>query len=493
MNQPWLKSIFSSFLSVLFLFLLFNFYSSTAKTETQEDSLSTAAKKSDKKSKKNKNFKESGNQLTDEKGRNLIHYSFPLPDSLKPNYEFWKLIYSKYDKNQVVFHDTENMQIVYSVVDLTNLANQYPSENGLFQTGKKEKIQAEKERIRSILKKLAEGNNDPKNLSEEEKKIYHLFDSIKTPNKFSDALQPDRLRTQTGQKDKFLKAIEQSGAYLPEIEDILTSYGLPMEISRLPFVESMFNNDARSKVGASGIWQFMPQTGKLYVTVNPMIDERNDPIQATHAAARLLKANYDQLQSWPLAINAYNSGVQPLARAKVELGTDDIGIIATQYRRGGYQFASRNFYTEFLAALEVANHYKNYFGEIKRYPPFKYDTYTVQNPLPLYTLAETSGVSVNALQEINPSLSSAFFTPNKTFPGGRTIKIPPGTKAQFEKGAEIIASKRIGSTSYKVAQNDYTNPKRAAKIHNSKRKVASEKSANRRKKRIIRANANDTE
>src|SRR5262249_25405097 len=155
-----------------------------------------------------------------------------------------------------------------------------------------------------------------------------LFDSIDEPDKFSAAAEPGRIRIQTGQKDKFLKAIAWSGRYLTPIENIFTSYGLPMELTRIIFVESMFNLKARSKVGASGIWQVMPGTGRLFMNVNSVADERNDPIEATHGAALLLKSNFETLGAWPLAVNAYNSGPQNLMNAKMELGTDDIGIIA---------------------------------------------------------------------------------------------------------------------------------------------------------------------
>src|SRR5262245_9487206 len=395
--------------------------------------------------KKKKNKKEPAreeNQLSEKGERNLITFQFPLPESLRPNFEFWKLVYSQYDKNQAVVHDTEHLQVIYSVLNLdsplTDQNTDLPSQNS-----RSARIRAEKERIRSILLKLADGGYDPKDLDPEEQKIYHLFDTVEEPDKFKNAAQPGRIRTQTGQKDKFLRAIEQSGTLLTEIEDIFTSYGLPSDLTRLIFVESMFNLQARSKVGASGLWQFMRQTGRLFLNINTVVDERNDPIAASHAAAQLLKTNDERLGNGALAINAYNAGALSLARAVDELGTDDIGVIAKEYSGGGYKFASRNFYAEFLAALEVANHYKDYFGEISRSPRFEYELFTPQEPLPLMSLTDAAGVSLATLEDMNPAFNKIFFSGKKSFPAGYSLKIPPGTSTQFADAARRILDQSL--------------------------------------------------
>ncbi|MFO1518517.1 MAG: lytic transglycosylase domain-containing protein [bacterium] len=403
--------------------------------------------KPQKKSKKKAPPPKDDNQLSEKGDRKLIHFPFPLPEALKPNFEFWKQIYSKYDKNDRVFHDTEHLEVIYSVIHLKepeveNADGEAEEEIASPRAGRHSRLKEEKERIRGVLLKLAAGGYEEKDLSTEEKRIYHLFDSVDEPDKFKSAAETGRIRAQTGQKDKFLKAIEWSGAYLTEIEDVFTSYDLPHELTRIIFVESMFNPKARSKVGASGLWQFMPYTGRLFITVNSVVDERNDPIRATHAAAQFLKANFDSLGSWPLAVNAYNSGALNLSRAKEELGTDDIGIIAKNYRGGGYKFASRNFYTEFLAALEVANHYKDYFGEIERLPALKYETVTFDGPLPLVEVAQNCGIALSTLEEMNPGYSRVYFGSRKPLPSGYSLKIPAGMGEKFKKSAQETANRK---------------------------------------------------
>ncbi|HEX5032944.1 MAG TPA: lytic transglycosylase domain-containing protein, partial [bacterium] len=308
------------------------------------------AKKEKKKAKKgHKQEKGPANQLTNEAGRKLVHHDFVVPPELKSAVDFWKLVYSKYDRRYEVFHDTRDLSRIYSVLDFSDIyvSSLSDSERRVL---RKERIRDEKERIRAILLRLAAADYTLGQLDREERRIYDLFKSDPDPDKFYAATEDGRLRSQTGIQDKFLTGLAASGEYMEEIEDIFSSYGVPVEITRLVFVESMFNTKARSKVGASGIWQFMPGTGRLYMNIDGVADERNDPILASHAAAKLLRDNYQALGTWPLAINAYNSGRATLSRAVDSLGTSDIATIILNYSGGVYGFASRNFYPCFLAA-----------------------------------------------------------------------------------------------------------------------------------------------
>ena len=97
---------------------------------------------------------------------------------------------------------------------------------------------------------------------------------------------------------------------------MLKRHGVPEEIAALPHVESSFNPEAYSKVGAAGLWQFMPSTAKRFMRVDGIVDERLDPYSATEAAANLMLYNYRLLGSWPLTVTAYNHGPgRPQARA----------------------------------------------------------------------------------------------------------------------------------------------------------------------------------
>lgn len=249
--------------------------------------------------------------------------TFAVPAGMEKQVQFWVDVYTKYTSDQGVIHDAENINTVYEVVDLKGL------------TSEREK----QKRIDEIKKTIAEKLN-----SKEEK---------------------ERLRFQLGQKDNMQAAIHNSGRYLEDMEKIFKENNLPLELTRLAFVESSFNVMARSKVGASGIWQIMPYTAKPYKMITPTVDKRNHPLEATKLAAKLLRQNYAMLDSWPLAITGYNHGPTGVLRITKDHQTRNLAEIVQNVRsKKTFGFASRNFYASFLAALEVEKNAKKYFGDV---------------------------------------------------------------------------------------------------------------------------------
>jgi membrane-bound lytic murein transglycosylase D len=152
--------------------------------------------------------------------------------------------------------------------------------------------------------------------------------------------------------------------YLSEIERIFAAAGLPRELALLPHVESSFNSKAYSRAGAAGLWQFMPATGKRFMRIDNRVDERMNVRLSTIAATKLLRENYEELGTWPLAITAYNHGAYGMKQAVAAVGTNDFGTIVQRYQGPMFGFASKNFYAEFLAALEVVRHHKLYFADL---------------------------------------------------------------------------------------------------------------------------------
>ena len=265
---------------------------------------------------------------------------FPLYPSIKNNVTFWEDVYSRYSTTQGILHDQNDLQKVYGVVELVHW--DLPGAAHL----NKERIKSARQRYKSILEDLA-GGRPPR--SAEEKRVAALFPRGSS-HTFLKAR--DNIRLQVGQKDRFLEGFIRSGAYLPIIRKILQSHDLPAELAYLPHVESSFNPMAYSKAGASGLWQFTRSCGVQYLTVNDLVDERSDPYFSTEAAARFLKENYAQLGTWPLAITAYNHGRAGMVRAVREKGSYE-NIFKT-HETELFKFASRNFYSEFLAAMNVA-------------------------------------------------------------------------------------------------------------------------------------------
>ncbi|MFA6110894.1 MAG: transglycosylase SLT domain-containing protein, partial [Candidatus Latescibacterota bacterium] len=144
---------------------------------------------------------------------------------------------------------------------------------------------------------------------------------------------------------------------------ILREHGVPDSLAVLAFIESAFNPEARSKAGAVGLWQITRPAAVRLLRMDRHVDERRDPLKATAAAARILKQNYEALGHWPLAITAYNHGAAGIARGVREVGSQDLTALIDRYRGKAFGFAGKNFYAEFLAALEVIPRSALYFGD----------------------------------------------------------------------------------------------------------------------------------
>ena len=166
--------------------------------------------------------------------------TFQVDDHLKKNVDFWVSIYTKYGTDQGLIHDAKYVDIIYQILDLK------PGRAG------ERQIKAAKRHWHDLLLTLHHKQNHPESMTDEEKQVYQMFAKVNEPGKFLNAAHRKRLRFQLGQKDRFLEGLKMSGRYLPLMEDVFRKEGLPVELTRLPFVESSFNVHARSKVGLVG-------------------------------------------------------------------------------------------------------------------------------------------------------------------------------------------------------------------------------------------------
>ena len=232
-------------------------------------------------------------------------------------------------------------------------------------------------KIRVTLEDLAAGRSA--SYPEDAKRIAALIGSVPASEY---RLSADRVRNQAGLKDHFAAAIGRAGRYLPGIERLFTSRTLPLALTRLPFVESMFQENARSKVAAGGIWQIMPSTGRRFLRVSADVDERFDPLLAAGAAASVLQENFRYLGTWPLAITSYNHGQNGIARAIDEIGTPTSCTIIHYYDGPTFGFASRNFYAEFLAAANLYENREHFFPDSQPLPELTFDEMLVPHYVP---------------------------------------------------------------------------------------------------------------
>ena len=292
------------------------------------------------------------------------------------------------------------------------------------------RVQEAKARYTSLLRRFAAGSTD--NLTPHETRILHAFGAAAGPRDFRDAIE--RIRFQLGQADRFHEGLIRAAAWEKHIARTLTQHGVPAEIAALPHVESSFNLAAYSKVGAAGLWQFMPSTARRFMRVDGVVDQRLDPYSATEAAANLMLYNYHLLGTWPLAVTAYNHGPGGLRRAQEELGTSDIAVIVKRYQGKTFGFASRNFYVAFLAALEVDRHAERYFGPITRLPDTDSTPVELPDYIPVDALARAFKVDMGALRVLNPALRPPIWSGGRLVPRGYMLRLP-GTPPQAEIAA----------------------------------------------------------
>ncbi|WP_457575747.1 transglycosylase SLT domain-containing protein [Desulfomarina sp.] len=335
---------------------------------------------------------------------------FPHYPEIKKNIAFWKKIYSTYSLNDAVIHDSDNLSIIYEVIPL--LDSELPGADRLNRLTRKQALSHYSRLLRKIAKKR-------RATSPREKKILALF---RGPHKFRVmAKAADNVRIQTGQRERFLQGVIRAGAYMEEMKRIFRTMKLPEELAYIPHVESSFNTRAYSKFGAAGMWQFTRGTGRQYLAVNYTIDERLDPILSTKAAARYLKNSYLTLGNWPLAITSYNYGLAGMVRAVSAKGSYQ--KIFSGYDSGHFKFASKNFYSEFLAALEVAEKLeKTTRIRKKRYPPTRY--LKLRGFIHIDRIRSHFHLSHARIKALNPALRPPIFTGEKFIPKGYPLRLP---------------------------------------------------------------------
>lgn len=344
---------------------------------------------------------------------------FPVPDILISNVEFWKKIYTEVSLSEGLIHDRDYPEIIYAKVKGTS---------------KTPAVVQKRKEITSILNSIS--GKQKSEFTQSETEIYNKFNA--SPGALKGAV--DRIRFQQGQMERFKEGLKISGMYLDTIRGILKKHGVPLQLAYLPHVESSFNTHAYSKVGAAGMWQFMRGTGRLYgLEIDYVIDERRDPILATDAAARFLAANYRELQSWPLAITAYNHGVYGMKRAVKQTGSTDLAIIIQKYKSRSFQFASSNFYGCFLASCEIAENHKKFFPNLILDKPLKYNDLKLTGYIEPDIICKYMGITKSKLIALNPGIRPTAFEAHKMLPKGLILHIP----SEISKQDAIMAINSI--------------------------------------------------
>ncbi len=220
------------------------------------------------------------------------------------------------------------------------------------------------------------------------------------------------------QYDKFRIILGLQDYYFPMIEDIFASYDLPLELKYMAVIESALNPNAVSRVGATGLWQFMASTGRMYgMTINSVLDERRDPVKSTHAAARYLKDLYKIYNDWILVIAAYNCGPGNVNKAIARSGNKkDYWDIYYRLPR-----ETRGYIPQFVAALySMTYNVEHNIVPIPISLPLAVDTVMITRDLHLSQIAEVMGLGYNDLRALNPQYRTGLI-PGRTKPAPLTL------------------------------------------------------------------------
>ncbi len=332
------------------------------------------------------------------------------PASLEPAVTFWRRVYTEVTTNEGFVHDDLRLDIVYETVRLSNANDRGRTSSASEAAG----------RYVRALRAVAAGKREK--LSASEQRVMELWGPNIDRSTLNQAAE--RVRFQLGQANRFREGLIRSGAWEDYVRKTITEAGLPQEIASLPHVESSFNPAARSKVGAAGMWQFMSSTGRRYMRIDNIVDERLDPYISTRAAALLMRQNYEVTGAWPLAITAYNHGASGMRRAIEQVGSDDIAVVVKKYKSRSFGFASRNFYAALLAAVDVDADPDRYFGPLDRHAPDNSRVFVLPDYIAMGTLAQSLGVEPDALEGLNLSLKPVIWSGTKRVPKGYELRIP---------------------------------------------------------------------
>jgi len=372
---------------------------------------------------------------------------FPQPAELDRDVNFWLSIFTEYNTREGVLHDSRNLAVVYEKIVLPESSSRRQRQQASDQR---------RQRYRKILQTLAGGKRS--GLSAEEQRVLDLWPPDVTNEALSAAA--GQIRFQLGLSDRFQEGLRRAGRFRDHINKEFTRLGVPIELAALPHVESSYNTAARSHVGASGIWQFTRSTGRRFMQIDHVLDERNDPFLATTAAGKLLAYNYSIAGNWPMAITAYNHGLAGARRAMRQHGDTSYVDIMRNYRGRTFGFASRNFYVAFLAAKEVDQNPDRYFPGLAPYQPVDYDVLELDVYVPADELAAALNVRERDIARHNPALQATVWQGSKHLPQGFSLRMPSsmvnGTMANLISSLpdDVLFDKQLPDLFHTVARGD---------------------------------------
>lgn len=347
-----------------------------------------------------------------------VNKMFHVPPEAKPIVGFWLKIYAKYSLYQTLVYDKNHHDVVYEVVDSRDLFNRglSPVAQEITAKARLKKVLAEH---KAACRKL-QGHPSRKFAANSiEAKLVKIWGK-RSKREWREI--EENIRTQAGQRDRIMQGLATADRFFPAMEAIFERMKLPIEITRLPMVESSFNVQAKSKADAVGVWQFLEKSAMEYLVVDSYnkIDERLSPIKSTYAAARMFKRNYKLLEDWGLAIIAYNHGARNLIPIRNKFRGQQIAKLLKETKKTPLGYASRSFFAEFLAILHAERYRDELYGMSTKRHSSAISIVRMKKPASIFEVASLYNISINELRVFNPDI----FDLKRRLPAGTRVVLP---------------------------------------------------------------------
>jgi membrane-bound lytic murein transglycosylase D len=258
----------------------------------------------------------------------------------------------------------------------------------------------------------------------------------------------------TSKRAEFSRFLGRSGRYIPMIQAKLEQRGMPQDLIYLAMIESGFNPKAYSPAAASGLWQFIAETGQRYgLDINRAVDERNDPEKATDAALDYLSELHDRFGSWYLAAAAYNTGENRVARIMREETGSEKGTEESYYAIADrLPKETRDYVPLMIAAARISKDPAKYgFGKVEIEEPLAYEEIVAEPASSLSAIAKAAGVTVDQIKHLNPQLKL-----NRTRDDQRSIvRVPTGARTAFlVNWPKVRVKEAVTVQKYKIRSGD---------------------------------------
>ncbi|MBD3345065.1 MAG: LysM peptidoglycan-binding domain-containing protein [Chitinivibrionales bacterium] len=276
--------------------------------------------------------------------------------------------------------------------------------------------------------------------------LCHSKVNYDVPMAWNDRIYTALMFYSKGKKGPVGRWLQRAAYYLPFMQKMFVDSGLPRDLAYLPLIESGFNPKAYSYAHASGIWQFIPSTGRIYgLRQSYWLDERRDPVKSTQSAIKYLTKLYDQFNDWHLALAAYNCGEGRVERSIGRADTHDYWHLRLPRQ-------TMNYVPKYISSLIVAKNPECFSYTMPDTTPFNLDTLHFSDCIDMKTVAEGIGCDEKEIRKINPHILRWCTPPDHS---DVLLYLPPGTKEKFKEFyARIPDEKKVKWYRYRVSYGD---------------------------------------